>query len=102
MWTRQRKKRNTGALIVPAVTLVVLAYFGFHAFQGSYGILSKYQLEVRVAQLEADLKRVTAERVHLESRVQLLHDGSIEKDMLDEHARRALNMALPGEIVILR
>ena len=69
MWTRQRKNRNTGALIVPAVAAVFLSYFGFHAFQGEYGIYSKYRLKERVAVLEADLGRVTAERVRLERRV---------------------------------
>ena len=102
MWTRQRKKRNTGALIVPSVAAVVLSYFGFHAFQGEYGIYSKYRLEERVAVLERNLERVTAERTHLERRVQLLHDGTLEKDMLDEQARRALNLSLPDEIVIMR
>ena len=38
----------------------------------------------------------------LEQRVQLLHDGSLEKDMLDEQARRALNLAHPDELVIYR
>lgn len=102
MWTRQRKKRNTGALIVPGIAALFLSYFGFHAFQGEYGIYSKYRLEERVAQLERRLIHVAAERERLERRVQLLHDGTIEKDMLDEHARRALNMALPNEIVIMR
>ena len=102
MWTRQRKKRNTGALIVPAITAAFLSYFGFHAFHGEYGIYSKYRLKERVAVLEAGLERVTAERVRLEQRVQLLHDGTLEKDMLDEMARRALNLALPDEVVIMR
>lgn len=102
MWTRQHKKRNTGALIVPAIAAVFLSYFGFHAFQGEYGIYSKYRLRERAVVLEADLERVTAERVRLEQRVQLLHDGTLEKDMLDEMARRALNVALPDEVVILR
>jgi cell division protein FtsB len=102
MWTRQKKKRNTGALIVPAISAVFLSYFGFHAFQGEYGIYSKYRLEERVASLETRLERVRTERVRLERRVQLLHDGTMERDMLDEHARRALNLALPGEIVIMR
>ena len=102
MWTRQRKKRNTGALIVPAVTVAFLSYFGFHAFQGEYGIYSKYRLEERVAVLEARLTTVTEERAGIERRVQRLHDGTLEKDMLDEHARRALNLALPDEIVIMR
>ena len=102
MWTRQRKKRNTGALIVPAITAAFLSYFGFHAFQGEYGIYSKYRLEERAAALEAKLETTRAERVAIEQRVRLLHDGSLEKDMLDEHARRALNMALADEVVIMR
>ncbi len=55
MWTRQHKKRNTGALIVPAITVVFLSYFGFHAFHGEYGIYSKYGLEERVAALQINL-----------------------------------------------
>jgi len=102
MWTRQHKKRNTGALIVPAIAIVVLSYFGFHAFQGEYGIYSKYRLEERVAALETRLQTVQAERSLLDQRVQLLHDGTLERDMLDEHARRALNMALPDEVIIMR
>ena len=102
MWTRQRKKRNTGALIVPAVAAAFLSYFGFHAFHGEYGIYSKYRLEERAAALEARLEKTQAERMALEQRVRLLHDGSLEKDMLDEHARRALNLALAGEVIIMR
>jgi cell division protein FtsB len=102
MWTRQHKKRNTGALIVPAIAAVFLSYFGFHAFNGEYGIYSKYRLEERVAALESNLEVVKTQRIRLERRVQLLHDGTLEKDMLDEHARRALNLALPDEVVIMR
>ena len=102
MWTRQRKKTHTGALIVPAVTAVFLAYFGFHAYHGQYGIYSKYHLKERVALLEGRLERVQAERMHLEQRVRLLHDGTLEKDMLDELARRALNVTLADEVVIMR
>ena len=38
----------------------------------------------------------------MERRVQLLHDGTLEKDMLDEQARRALNLSQADEIVIMR
>ena len=102
MWTRQHKSRNTGALIVPALAAVFLSYFGYHAFHGEYGIYSKYKLEERVAALEANLARVTAERTNLERRVGYLHDGTLDKDVLDEHARRAINLALPEEVVIMR
>lgn len=102
MWTRQHKTRKTGALIVPTISLAFLCYFGFHAFQGEYGIYSKYLLEQRVAALEVELEALNIERASLERRVQTLHDGTLERDILDEHARRALNLALPDEIIIMR
>jgi cell division protein FtsB len=45
MWTRQHRQRNTGRLIVPTLCAAVLAYFGFHAYHGEYGINSKYKLQ---------------------------------------------------------
>ena len=102
MWTRQHKQRNTGRFIVPAISVLFLSYFGFHAYNGEYGIYSKYQLEARRAELAEKLDGIKARRMDLEQRVQLLHDGSLENDMLDEQARRALNLAHPDELVIYR
>ena len=101
MWTRQHKQRNTGRLIVPAVSALFLAYFGFHAYHGEFGIYSKYQLEDRAAELQARLDVAQAQRMELERRVQLLHDGTLEKDMLDEQARKALNVSHVDEITII-
>jgi cell division protein FtsB len=102
MWTRQHKQRNTGRLIVPAIAVAFLSYFGFHAFNGEFGIYSKYRYEERIVALQAELEAVKKQRTELERRVQLLHDGTLEKDMLDEQARRALNMSNPEEITIMR
>lgn len=102
MWTRQHKKRNTGVLIVPAVATLFLSYFGYHAFQGEYGIYNKYRLQERVASLEGTLERVHDKRTRLEQRVQLLQDGTMDRDMLDEYIRRSLNFSLPDEVVIMR
>lgn len=101
MWTRHHKNRNTGRLIVPAISALFLAYFGFHAFNGEFGIYSKYKLEARAIELQGDLDKVRAERLEMERRVQLMHDGTLEKDMLDEQARRALNLSHSDEITIM-
>ena len=101
MWTRHHKNRNTGKLIVPAISVLFLAYFGFHAYHGEFGIYSKYQLEARAVELDAELAGIRAERLQMERRVQLLHDGTLEKDMLDEQARRALNLSHADEITIM-
>jgi cell division protein FtsB len=101
MWTRQHKNRNTGRLIVPAISALFLAYFGFHAYHGEFGIYSKYQLEARALELNEELATIKAQRLELERRVQLMHDGTLEKDMLDEQARRALNLSHADEITIM-
>jgi len=102
MWTRHHKQRNTGRLIVPAVSALFLAYFGFHAYHGEYGIYSKYRYEAEAVELQARLDTARTQRMDMERRVQLLHDGTLEKDMLDEQARRALNLSQIDEIVIMR
>ena len=102
MWTRQHKKRKTGALIVPAIAAAFLSYFGYHAFQGEFGIYAKYAFEERIVALNEKLEAVRGQRSELEHRVKLLRDGSLEKDMLDEYARRALNLAHEDEIIIYR
>ena len=102
MWTKQRKKRRSGALIVPALAAVFLSYFGFHAWHGEFGIYSSYQLVERKAGLEARLAALRGERQALEARVLLLQDGTIERDMLDEQARRALNLSAEDEVTIIR
>ncbi|ESW68570.1 MULTISPECIES: septum formation initiator family protein [unclassified Mesorhizobium] len=101
MWTRQHKQRNTGRLIIPSLCVAFLAYFGFHAYHGEFGINSKYQLEAQTIELQAKYDAIKARRIDLERRVQLMHEGTLEKDMLDEQARRALNLSQPDEITIM-
>lgn len=102
MWTRQYKKRNTGRFIVPALCAAFLAYFGFHAFQGDYGIYSKYRLEQQAVELQAEFAELRQYRNSLEQRVRMLHDGTLDKDMLDEQARKSLNVTKSDEVVIMR
>jgi len=101
MWTRQHKQRNTGRLIVPTLCVAFLAYFGFHAYHGEYGIYSKYRLQAQTAELQGQLDAVKERRIEFERRVQLLHDGTLEKDMLDEQARRELNLSHPDELIVV-
>ena len=101
MWTRHHKNRNTGRLIVPVISVLFLAYFGFHAYHGEFGINSKYQLEAQTVALQGQLDAIKARRMELERRVRLMHEGSIEKDMLDEQARKALNLSQADEITIM-
>ena len=101
MWTRQHRPRRTGRLIVPALAVAVLSYFGYHVYHGEFGINSKDQLRARAAVLQAELDEVHGQRVALENKVRMLHDGTIDKDMLDEQARQALNLSHADEVTIM-
>lgn len=101
MWTKQKRKSIRGRFVLPVLTVAFLAYFGFHAYHGEFGLYSRMQLEERKAALTEQLAKVTSDREALEKRVSMLRDGTIEKDMLDEQARRALNLSHPDEVTII-
>lgn len=101
MAVRKRKKRSLSRFIAPLATMVILGYFGFHAFNGQYGIRAQLAMEVRLDELEKKLAARTAVRDHLEARVAMLSDGTMEKDMVDQYVRAQLNMVREDEIVLL-
>ncbi|TIO10191.1 MAG: septum formation initiator family protein, partial [Mesorhizobium sp.] len=70
-------------------------------YHGEFGIYSKYRLQAQAAELQTQLDAVKARRIDFERRVQLMHEGTLEKDMLDEQARKALNLSHPDEITIM-
>lgn len=102
MSTRQKRPNKLSGLVVPVFCILVTAYFTHHAFQGKLGIFAQAEMRTKTKDLLQDLKRVTAQREKLETRVALLRAGTIEKDMLDEQARFHLNVLRDDEILILR
>ena len=100
MAIRSRKRTSIARFIAPLASFVILGYFGFHAFNGQYGIRANLVMQQRIGDLEAKLNQRTLAREKLEARVALLREGSIEKDMVDQYVRSQLNMARPDEIVL--
>jgi cell division protein FtsB len=100
MSTRQRKQSKVRPLLLPFSCLLVMGYFAYHAVEGDYGLFALGKLEDRVATLEAELRTARAEREKMERHVSLMRPESLDKDMIDERAREALNMADAKDIVI--
>jgi cell division protein FtsB len=100
--TKQYRKSRLARLIVPVIALGFLGYFAMHAQSGRYGLEAKEQLERSRAASQARYDDLRRQREALEQRVQLLHDGTLDRDMIDERARRALNFSSANEIVIMR
>lgn len=100
MVIRSRKRRSAARFIAPMATLVILGYFGFHAFNGQYGIMANLAMQQRIADLELQLELRSRERSRMESSVALLRDGSMERDMVDQYVRQQLNMLRDNEVVL--
>lgn len=101
MWTKHHKKRRFGRLVVPAITVAFLSYFGYHSIHGDFGLKAAEQLERQRIARSTELAKLTKARTSLERQVELLSDGSLERDMIDEISRYQLNMSRADEIVIM-
>ena len=77
-----------------------MGYFAYHAVEGDYGLFALGKLEERVTALEAELATARAEREQMEKHVALMRPESLDRDMIDERAREALNMADAKDLVI--
>jgi len=100
MSTRQRKQSKTRPLLLPFCCLLVMGYFAYHAVEGDYGLFALGKLKERVATLKADLGAAKADRQRMEKHVALMRPESLDRDMMDERAREALNMADAKDLVI--
>lgn len=100
MWTRHYKKRRLGRFVLPSLTIAFLSYFGYHSIHGDYGLRAAENFENLKVERSRELASLVKQRRELERQVQLLSDGSLERDMLDEKARYQLNMSRADEIVI--
>ena len=86
--------------IPTAILAGLIFYFGFNALSGDRGILTTRQREATLAEDEAELKALRAERADLELRVRLLSDNDLSRDLLEERAHVLLGFADPRDYVI--
>lgn len=89
--------RSAGAL----VGAFAMLYAVFFIFEGDRSMSASEKLSSQIAESQARLEQITAEREAIERKVVALRPGTIDGDLLDEEAREALGYVKPGEVVIL-
>lgn len=100
MWTKQKRRTNKSRFILPVFTLIVLSYFLYHIYHGAYGLESREAVGRHIATLNFEYESLKMKNILLGERISLLQDGKIERDMLDEYARRDLNLSGAKELII--
>ena len=99
--TRQKKRSRLSGLLIPAICSLLVAYFIYHGMHGRYGVSALQEMDAEATRLQYALTDVSLQRKRLAERVQLLREGTIERDILDEQARHMLGVTAQNEVVIL-
>lgn len=89
-------------VIGPLLVVLAMFYLSFHAVSGERGLFALFAESRKLEVLKAELAEVKAKREALEHKVHLLSDSSLDRDLLDEQARRVLGKAGKGEVVYFR
>jgi cell division protein FtsB len=83
-----------------ALFALLIFYFGIQAITGERGIMKGQTREVTLAARTKQLEQLRAERIELQTRVRLLSDSNLSRDLLEERARVVLGFADPRDYVI--
>jgi cell division protein FtsB len=94
-------RRRARAIIGPVLGISFVVFFAYHLVQGERGLMASMRLNQQVREAKTTLAALEAERTALERRVDLLRSDHLDPDLLDERARRELNLIGVNETVIL-
>ncbi len=86
-----------------AIPLGLIVFFCYLVLNGLYserGYFNMQKRQVELGAAETELSILRDERMALEQRVDLLKGEAIGRDLLEEEARRVLNLAHRDEVVV--
>lgn len=101
MWTKQKQKKNIEYLIFYLSYFLIALYYLYHCYAGAYGLQAYSVKERTIAQLNTELSTLLQTHDELNKKVILLRSPNIDKDSLEEYARKNLNVANNNELIIL-
>ena len=87
-------------IIVLLTCALGLIYVGYQSVQGERGLLGWIERSADVEKTRAKVAALAEERRKLERRVSQLRSESLDLDLLDQEARRLLNLGHPDEEVL--
>ncbi|MBU6298506.1 MAG: septum formation initiator family protein [Alphaproteobacteria bacterium] len=88
--------------LVPAITVVVVAYFGYYAVCGERGYVALQSVETRLADSQGQLNQIDDQNRRLDHRIALLNSSTPDPDLVEELARTQLMDGAPGQVAVPR
>ena len=93
--------RFIAVLIVPAITMAVVGYFGAYAVWGNRGILELEDTQAKLGIQRERLAELQANRTRLEHRIALMTENP-DPDLIEELARTQLMDGAPNQVAVPR
>ena len=101
---RIRTKTNALTILrragMPAVALILMSFFGYYAVLGPNGLLSYREYSRQLGMRQQEFAALDKQRAELKNRVALLDPKRANPDMVDELARKELNVVHPDEVIV--
>lgn len=101
MVIRRRFRSVLLPLALYAVSGAIVGYFVVHAQSGQRGLEAKREIKAQILALTSELDALKAGREHMEMRIARMRDGSVDRDLLEDLARRQLGMVHPDDLVMI-
>jgi cell division protein FtsB len=86
--------------VIPLGLLLIFGYLVLNATYSERGYFNMQKRQAELQKAEAELAMLHDERAALEHRVNLLKGEAVGRDLLEEEARRVLNVAHQDEIIV--
>ncbi len=87
------------------VPMILIFSFGtlcvFNIVFNKRGLTTLFELNALLPKMSENLDLSRAERLRLENQAELLRESSLDIDMLDEKARRILDLAKTKELILI-
>ena len=87
-------------LMLPAISLAVVGYFGAYAIWGNRGVLALEDTQAQLGIRQQQLAEVQANRQRLEHRIALMTKN--DPDLVEELARTQLMDGAPNQVGVRR
>jgi cell division protein FtsB len=100
MRIKRSVSRFFAVLVVPAITVAVVAYFGAYAIWGNRGVLALEDTQAQLGVRQQELNELQASRQRLEHRIALMEKN--DPDLVEELARTQLMDGAPNQVALPR
>ena len=89
-----------GEMVFAGVAIALICYLALAALQGEHGLFSLLRVEADERRLREQLAALQSERAVVENKTERLSTEQLDRDLLDEQARKVLGLGRPDEIMV--